>query len=82
LLSFPACEERVDTLINFPFREAAVAGGCLEFDGNALVLSAPLPKFAHGIYADIGPGREIAEIRHYVLDPGEERIPRQAAQFY
>jgi len=74
-------QQSVDALIYFPLGEAAAAGGGLEFNGDALVLGAPLPEPAHGVRAEFGLDRGIAEASQGALDPVEERVLGKPTQF-
>jgi hypothetical protein len=68
-------------LVNFALDEAAATGGSLEFNGNTLVLGAPVPEFAYSIHAENGSGWGITEVGHYAFYPVEERVLCEPAQF-
>ena len=73
-------QQGVHLLGNFPLDETAAAGGGLEFNGDALVLGAPLLEPAHGIHAEFGLDRGIAEAGQGAFHPVEERVLGESAQ--
>jgi len=73
-------QQGVHLLGNFPLNETAAAGGGLEFNGDALVLGAPLLEPAHGFHGEFGLNRGIAEAGQGAFHPVEEWVLSESAQ--
>jgi hypothetical protein len=71
---FLARKEFIHALTNFSLDETATSGGGLEFGGDSLVPSAPVPEFAYCIHAYIGLGRTLAKVSQRAFKPIKRRV--------
>jgi hypothetical protein len=77
----PAREQRVDALAYFALNQAAVLGGSLKLNGDALVARAQVAHFMHSIQINWCASLHISDIGHGIIGPGEYWILCKPAQF-